>query len=190
LALQTIAFRFDWQDAYDAINSDPDQFISALRRYRTGEQNAFQGSLPALERRPAELSDYLASPLAEPLAAAGSLTPYLSSLRSSHGVDPGFADALGALGRFERALATALGAPGVPDALTGRWEELQGSSSEAGLLREQSVGIRLGVFRKLLDAYRLDPPDSMELLRQAQDETEQLRAAMRFARDFARDDRR
>jgi hypothetical protein len=32
LALQTLAFRRDWEDAYDAINSDSELFIGALRR--------------------------------------------------------------------------------------------------------------------------------------------------------------
>jgi hypothetical protein len=48
--------------------------------------------------------NYLASPLADPLATAGLLASYLSSLRSVRGVDLLFADALGALGRFHRAL--------------------------------------------------------------------------------------
>jgi KAP family P-loop domain len=192
LALQTMAFRFDWQDAYDAISADPDQFLSDLRRFRRGDQNAFQGSLSGLESPSSELSDYLASPLAEPLAAADSLDPYLSSLRSAHGVDPWFADALGALGRLERALDEALNAQAgsdAPDVLMRRWEELRKTLGDRQLRRDLNVKDQVRSLQVLLETYRSDPVGSAQRLLQVRDETGRLRAALRFARDSARDDR-
>lgn len=186
LALQTIAFRFDWQDAYDAINADPDQFRTDLRVYLEGNKNAFQGSLPGLEHMPAELREYLASELAAPLAKADSLAPYLSSLQSVRGVTPWFADALGALGRFQRALTTALSAPGESsNALTEQWEELWNATREGGPYRDSSVRDHLEYIAKLLEAYRSDPAGSVEKLQQVQEETGQLRSVLRLARDSA-----
>jgi hypothetical protein len=187
LALQTIAFRFDWQDAYDAINADPDQFRSDLRAYlHEGDKNAFIGSLPGLEHMPAELRDYLASELAAPLTKADSLVPYLSSLQSVRGVTPWFADALGALGRFHRALATALSAPGEPEssgAVTGRWAELREATRDGGQLRDSIARDHLRKIEELIEEYRQNPARSVEVLRQMQDETVQLRSALRLARD-------
>lgn len=189
LALQTIAFRFDWQDAYDAINADPDQFRSDLRAYLLeGDKNAFIGSLPGLEHMPAELRDYLASELAAPLAKADSLAPYLSSLQSVRGVTPWFADALGALGRFHRALATVLSAPDEPEssgALMRRWAELREATRDGGPLRDPIARDHLQKIEALIEAYRLNPAGSVEELQQVQDETVQLRSALRLARDSA-----
>jgi hypothetical protein len=192
LALQTIAFRSDWQDAYGAINAEPDQFLSDLRRFRSGDQDAFRGSIPGMERLPAELSDYLASELARPLADALSLAPYLSSLRSAHGVDPFFTDMLGALGRFQQVLATALGASGESDArdiLMRRWIELKRVGDNSERLLERDILAHFQIIQALLEADHSDPADSEQQLRRAQAETERLRVALRFARDSAGDDR-
>ena len=48
LALQTLAFRYDWATLYDAILADSELFADALRRYRgdpAGDQFVFQRSL-------------------------------------------------------------------------------------------------------------------------------------------------
>lgn len=84
LALQTIAFREKWEDVYVAINSHPEIFREALRKFRDGDHAAFEDALPGLQRLPAELSIYLNSRQALPLAEADSLDPYLSCLRSVH----------------------------------------------------------------------------------------------------------
>ena len=186
LALQTIAFRFDWQDAYDAINADPDQFRSDLRAYLLeGDKNAFIGSLPGLEHMPAELREYLASELAAPLAKADSLVPYLSSLQSVRGVTPWFSDVLGALGRFHRALATAFTAPGeqTSGALMKQWDELREATRDGGPLRDPSARDHLKKIEELIVEYRQNATGSVEVLRQMQDETVQLRSALRLARD-------
>jgi hypothetical protein len=193
LALQTIAFRLDWQYAYDAINADPDQFVSDLRSYRDGDENAFEGSLLGLERIPAELRDYLGSSLAAPLAAAGSLAPYLSSLRSTRGVDPWFTDALGALGRFHRALAAALVAPGeseTAEILMGRWEQLRKITRDGQQLRDKDVQNYIFGISALLEEYRSDPANSVQQLQQALVEAAQLRTALRLARESVLDNRR
>jgi hypothetical protein len=108
LALQTLAFRRDWEDAYDAINADSELFVGALRSYRTGYRAAFEDTLPGLRRFPPDLSTFLASSLAEPLVAHPSLDAYLSSLRSTRGSGAWMFDLFHALGRVERAVAGVL----------------------------------------------------------------------------------
>lgn len=106
LALQVLAFRRDWEDAYDAIISDSELFIGALRSYRTGYTAAFEDTLPGLRSFPPDLNTYLASSLAEPLVAHPSLDAYLSSLRSTRGSGTWMFDLFHALGRVERAVAS------------------------------------------------------------------------------------
>jgi len=108
LSLQTLAFRRDWEDAYDAINADSELFIGALRSYRTGYAAAFEDTLPGLRRFPPDLNTFLASSLAEPLVARPSLDAYLSSLRSTRGSGTWLFDLFHALGRVERAVAGVL----------------------------------------------------------------------------------
>ena len=42
LALQSLAFRGDWQDAYELVLAYPEVFVDALRRYRAGESGALE----------------------------------------------------------------------------------------------------------------------------------------------------
>lgn len=105
LALQALAFRRDWEDAYDAIIADLELFVGALRSYRTGYTAAFEDTLPGLRRFPPDLNTFLMSSLAEPLVAQPSLDVYLSSLRSTRGSATWMFDLFHALGRVERALA-------------------------------------------------------------------------------------
>jgi hypothetical protein len=105
LALQALAFRRDWEDAYDAINTDSELFIGALRSYRAGHIAAFEDTLPGLRKFPPDLSSFLVSSLAEPLVAQPSLDAYLSSLRSTHGSGTWMFDLFHALGRIERAIS-------------------------------------------------------------------------------------
>ncbi|HUN32331.1 MAG TPA: P-loop NTPase fold protein [Trebonia sp.] len=84
LALQVIAFRDDWEGAYNAINTRPDIFLAALRRYRDGDRAALQDVLPGLQLIPADLSIYLNSDLVDPLTQLESLDSYLSCMRSAH----------------------------------------------------------------------------------------------------------
>jgi hypothetical protein len=115
LALQVLAFRRDWEDAYDAINADSELFVGALRSYRTGYRAAFEDTLPELSRFPSDLNTFLASPLAKPLVAHPSLDAYLSSLRSTRGSGTWIFDLFHALGRVERAVSGVLSRPQDPD---------------------------------------------------------------------------
>ena len=116
LALQALAFRHDWEHAYDAINADSELFVGALRSYRAGYAAAFEDTLPGLRRFPSALNTFLASPLADSLAAHPSLDAYLSSLRSTRGSETWMFDLFHALGRVERVVA---------DVLASKSEELE-----------------------------------------------------------------
>jgi energy-coupling factor transporter ATP-binding protein EcfA2 len=80
LALQVLAFRQDWEVAYKLANSHPSEFLKALDTHckRQGGGNAF-GDLPGHVAFPADLAEFLMSPLAAELADLKSLDPYLSS---------------------------------------------------------------------------------------------------------------
>ncbi len=49
LCLQTISFRTDWEDAYEAFLAEPEIFIDAIRRQLNGEQTAVVSLWPNLD---------------------------------------------------------------------------------------------------------------------------------------------
>ena len=84
LALQVIAFRDDWECAYNAIDTRPEIFLDALKQFRKGDGTALVDVLPDMQLLPADLSIYLNSHLAAPLTRVKSLDFYLSCMRSVH----------------------------------------------------------------------------------------------------------
>jgi hypothetical protein len=105
LALQTLAVGDGWDDAWDALHADPEQFLEALREFReSDDHSAFESRFPGLSRFPAELAAYLSSPLTKPLAEVASLDTYLSSLSSASGVNPWYSESLGQLSKLSRTL--------------------------------------------------------------------------------------
>jgi hypothetical protein len=84
LALQVIAFRDDWEDAYNAINARSEIFLSALNKFRSGDRAALEEVLPDLQLIAADLSIYLNSDLVISLTRVSSLDSYLSCMRSVH----------------------------------------------------------------------------------------------------------
>jgi energy-coupling factor transporter ATP-binding protein EcfA2 len=84
LALQVIAFRDDWESAYNAIDRRPEIFLDALKRFRKDDHAALEEVLPDFQLIPADLSIYLTSELVLPLAKLDSLNSYLSCMRSVH----------------------------------------------------------------------------------------------------------
>jgi hypothetical protein len=89
LALQTIDFRNDWKEIYeDVVLAEPDVFVEALGRYRKDDPYAFENLWPGIGVLPLELSDFLGSPEAGPLAETKDIERYLSFIemtRSSQG---------------------------------------------------------------------------------------------------------
>ena len=83
LAVQTLAFRYEWRSLYNAVLADSANFIQMLRLYRQGVRGAFGALASELLSLPTDLAQYLNSPSAEPLSRYGSLDPYLSSLRAA-----------------------------------------------------------------------------------------------------------
>jgi len=94
LALQTLAFRYEWRVFYDVIFTAQASFVTALRRYRESERREILSDLSStLEDLPDSLVTFLRSDAAEPLVRYSSLDPYLSSLHSARstwdvGVEP------------------------------------------------------------------------------------------------------
>lgn len=102
LALQTLAFRSDWESWYETVSARPNEFLGAMKEYRfrhladTGESRAltelevenlfkskFQDDLTFSD----DLKAFLASDLILPLVEQHNLDPYLSSLQSTRSPD-------------------------------------------------------------------------------------------------------
>lgn len=82
LALQTLAFRPDWQAVYDAASMQPNKFGDTLEAYRAGMEVKFKEEFPELPEFSAELKSFLGSDLLIPLLDQPDLDPYLSSIES------------------------------------------------------------------------------------------------------------
>jgi hypothetical protein len=108
LALQTLAFRYEWETFYETILSDPALFADSLRRYRSGEELAFEDLSPTLGRLEASLASYLRSPLADALIRDQSLDIYLSSVESTKSSASWTLEALRQIGRLRKEIRTAM----------------------------------------------------------------------------------
>jgi hypothetical protein len=111
LALQTIAFRHDWAEFYEAVLTDSALFIDALRRYRRGQGTdrfSFEDMAPGLSDLPPSLASYLRSERAEALTRHPVLDMYLTSLQSYHSVNQWELDAFRQLGSLRREIRLAL----------------------------------------------------------------------------------
>ena len=108
LALQTLAFRYEWDEALsDVILADPPFFLETLRSFREGDDGAFADLAPHLSVLPPDLGEYLRSVQAEALVHHADLAPYVSSLRSTASLPSWLVEAydeLGALRRVARAV--------------------------------------------------------------------------------------
>jgi hypothetical protein len=191
LSLQTLAFRRDWEDAYDAINADSELFIGALRSYRTGYSAAFEDTLPGLRRFPPDLNTFLASSMAEPLVAQPSLDAYLSSLRSTRGSGTWLFDLFHALGRVERAVAGVLASKVEPPDVTRVIEELDRyrtaevkAPNPAIAEKTREISKRLaGLASELSSSALSDTASTTRYLQVLAAEIERFKAELRFIRD-------
>jgi hypothetical protein len=113
LALQTIAFRPDWQPLYEAVSTRPNKLREAIEKYRTDAVFAITNEITGKETKHLygenakrdqaessfrmasntqlefsdELREFLTSDLMSPLVEQPDLDPYLSSLRSTRTPD-------------------------------------------------------------------------------------------------------
>ena len=111
LALQTLAFRHDWAEFYEAVLADSALFVDALRRYRRGQGSdhlPFEDIAPGLSDLPPSLASYLRSERAEALTRHPALDMYLTSLQSYHSVNQWELDAFRQLGSLRREIRLAL----------------------------------------------------------------------------------
>jgi hypothetical protein len=192
LALQVLAFRRDWEDAYDAINADSELFIGALRSYRDGYASAFEDTLPGLRRFPPDLNSFLTSPLAAPLVAHRSLDAYLSSLRSTRGSGAWMFDLFHALGRVERAVAGALASKAaepdvnvVIEALDRYRVDVEVKAPNPAITEKaREISARLiGLKSELSSIDRTDEDSITRILQILAAEIDRFKAELRFLRD-------
>jgi hypothetical protein len=110
LALQTLAFRDEWELLYDALLADPDLFVDILRRYRSDEDedDAFRDLSPRLLLLPPSLIAYLRSSLATPLVNHASLDPYISILQSADSTKSWVLDIYRQIGTLRKQVKEAL----------------------------------------------------------------------------------
>ena len=170
LALQTLTFRYDWQNMYDAILTDSILFVDALKRYRSNDESAFEDLTPELGILQPDLADYLRSPCLNSLCQQSSLDRYLSSLESTAGTPRELATAYQELGRLRSELRKVRA--------TANPDEPQG---------EQLVSVTRAVI-SLLDSMKLDPSsrdqDAFQaLLQQVNALSQNLHATLRVPSD-------
>lgn len=111
LALQTLAFRYDWETFYLAILGDSALFTDALRRYRKAggvDDSPFEDLVPELAEFPASLAGFLGSACATALTKHASLDTYLSSLQSYRPAGSWELAAFAEVGSLVRAIKVAL----------------------------------------------------------------------------------
>jgi phosphoglycolate phosphatase-like HAD superfamily hydrolase len=135
----------------------------------------------------------LASKLAKPLVGQASLDVYLSSLRSTHGSDAWIFDLFHALGRPERAVASALAAePGNRDidAVVKALDNFQADSIDestpprAVAEKVREIAQRLHGLGSDLASVSLNRDDSItRILQTLVAEIERFKADLRFIRD-------
>jgi hypothetical protein len=105
-----MAFRADWEDAYEALLAEREVFTDAVRRQLQGEQSAVENLWPNLANLPDSLFDYLGSAAGTHLLDERSLDKYIHSVEATHSTQTGLAEAYRVLGtlrgilrRFESA---------------------------------------------------------------------------------------
>lgn len=111
LALQTLAFRHDWAEFYEAMLADSALFVDALRRYRRSQGSdrfSFEDMAPGPGDLPPSLASYLRSERAEALIRHPALDTYLTSLQSYHSVNQWELDAFRQIGSLRREIRLAL----------------------------------------------------------------------------------
>ena len=103
LALQTLDFRTDWERIYeDVVLAEPDVFAEVLRRYRSGDNHAFEDLWPNLGVLPLELSEFLRSNEAEALTTTPHLERYVSLLETTRSTQGWVKDAMREVGLLRR----------------------------------------------------------------------------------------
>jgi hypothetical protein len=133
LALQTIAFRDDWQQANDALLAYEDAFAAALKSQVDDDSGALTDLDAELARLPEDLLEYVAK--GQPgraLLEVARLGPYLSSGEAARSTqDPRLLDAVRAAGEVRRLLGQHAADPArLPQLMT----EIEG-----GLLRVEGA---------------------------------------------------
>jgi KAP family P-loop domain len=100
LGLQTMAFRADWEDAYETLLAEREVFTDAVKRQLAGERSAVENLWPHLANLPDSVFTYLGSPAGKPLLEERSLDQYIHSVESTHSTQRGFAAAYRVLGKL------------------------------------------------------------------------------------------
>lgn len=203
LALQTLAFRHDWAEFYEAILADSALFVDALRRYRRGQGSdrfSFEDMAPGLSELSPSLASYLRSERAEALTRHPALDTYLSSLQSYHSVNQWELDAFRQVGSLQREIRLALdggdavrSAQSVAATATTVMDSLSGSL--AGGSSAQLEGFRSAIARVRSAAARVtdrigsqdsQDPRSKNLETEVRAALDELSAAVERAREELR----
>jgi hypothetical protein len=99
LSMQTLSFRSDWTEAYQALLAEPEAFTSALRNQGQEAPNALAGLWPELADVATGLAEYFAMPRAASLLnPALDLNQYIYSIESTRTANPALAEIYPKLG--------------------------------------------------------------------------------------------
>jgi len=103
LAMQSLDFRDDWDEAYAALLAEPEAFADAMRRQLAGTAGAVEDLWPELAGVVASLTEYLTNTRAQRLLDAP-LRQYIYSIESTHPVNPQLGEIYPRLGNTRRLL--------------------------------------------------------------------------------------
>jgi hypothetical protein len=180
LCLQTMAFRADWQDAYEVLLAEREAFTDAIRRQLSGEQTAVENLWPNLGNIPHSLQDYLASPMGQQLLDQRSLDQYIHSVEATSSTQTGLAEAYRVLGSL-RGLLRQFDATEAPDEkikLKYRFrQEIPGLLSTLAHISGGSRGVTL--LRDLDELSRLSDLNQNETVEQWRRSTDEMLVRVR-----------
>jgi hypothetical protein len=155
LCMQTLAFRTDWEDAYEVLLAEREVFTDAVLRQLDGTPAAVENLWPELASVPDSFFDYLDAHGRQMLAVA-SLDPYLHSSEATRSTQPGLVAAYHVLGDLRghlRALAGVATAEGWRRIRSDFSKDLPRLRSALSRLSGSAPGARL-----LVDADELARP--------------------------------
>jgi hypothetical protein len=140
LCLQTLAFRADWEDAYETLLAEREVFTDAVGRQLQGEHAAVENLWPNLANLPDSFFDYLRSRAGSHLLREQSLDQYIHSVEATHSTQTGLAEAYRVLGRLRGILRRFESAPSNESRLELRSEFAREASGLRSVLAHSSGG--------------------------------------------------
>jgi hypothetical protein len=152
ISLQIMSFRADWHGAYEALSSNPTEFIDGLQAALANNESAIAVDQEVLEL-PASFLGYARTAGQALLDLGSELDLYVSSLEAARSTDPAAREIAQVVGRIR--VAHRIGGPEAPARLRQLLDEFQ--SRLSGTSFYEVIPVRPPV-RDLIASYPTPPP--------------------------------